>query len=68
MVNQVLRDRKEIWAWRIFDKCNFFSDEKQVDFVEVLESVTYALCKDGDVDFAHFSAIFVTKNVSWYSI
>ncbi|CAG7821382.1 unnamed protein product, partial [Allacma fusca] len=38
-------------------------EEKQQDFVEVIESVTYAVCKEADVNFDNFCTIFKTKNV-----
>jgi len=34
-----------------------------VDFVELVESVTYAVCGDDNVDFEKFRIIFEDKNV-----
>jgi len=42
----------------------FYREDRETDFVEVLESVAYAVCGDEDIDFESFRTIFYTKNVS----
>jgi Ca2+-binding EF-hand superfamily protein len=39
-----------------------FSSERR-EFVEIIESVAYAVCGDSDVSFEYFCKIFKTKNV-----
>lgn len=41
-----------------------FSDEKQIDFAEQIESVAYVLCGEEPVTFEHFNQIFHAKGVS----
>ncbi|CAL8089261.1 unnamed protein product [Orchesella dallaii] len=38
-------------------------EDRRVDFVELVESVTYAVCGDDNVDFEKFRIIFEDKNV-----
>ena len=39
-------------------------DEAQIDFAEMIESLTYAHCKTEDVSLPKFGEIFGTSNVS----
>lgn len=42
----------------------FFSEEKEMDFAEQLESVAYVLCGDGTISYDKFCHIWYAKGVS----
>lgn len=39
-------------------------NEKQIDFAEQIESVTYVICGENTIDFDKFSQIWQAKGVS----
>lgn len=42
----------------------FYSNEKEIDFAEQLESVAYVLCGEGPITFDKFVSIWNAKGVS----
>lgn len=42
----------------------FYSNEKDIDFAEQLESVAYVLCGEGPITFDKFISIWNAKGVS----
>lgn len=50
-----------------FQIINFFSDEKQIDLAEQVESVSYVLCGQDVITLEKFCQIFLAKGVFLFS-